>query len=200
MTTILVIHRIALTRIVVNRKREFFLAGTLIGVGPMPGPHPAPAAQAASPPPGEGLGQAKGRKRTDIDSAPTVKWRSPQRPPGQRITRGRRNRWNTGGGNTRSAAARDSKREAAASPMTPQLSALWSVRLRGLSFAGERRRDGGTTGLCRTDSPDPRTHEQADPQSGSACSSKRFFFWTGRGPEGELPQRGKRCPSGESSF
>lgn len=144
MTTILVIHRIALTRIVVNRKREIFLAGTLIRVGPMPGPHPAPAAQAASPPPGEGLGQAKGRKRTDIDSAPTVKWRSPQRPPGQRITRGRRNRWNTGGGNTRSAAARDSKREAAASPMTPPVirpmvcAAPWSFVCRGTA---QGRRD-----------------------------------------------------------
>lgn len=200
MTTIFVIHRIALTRIVVNRKREFFFGGYVDRSWSDAGPSSGACCAGSISPPGEGLGQAKGRKRTDIDSAPTVKWRSPQRPPGQRITRGRRNRWNTGGGNTRSAAARDSKREAAASPMTPQLSALWSVRLRGLSFAGERRRDGGTTGLCRTDSPAPRTHEQADPQSGSACSSKRFFSWAGRGPKGELPQRGRRCPSGESSF
>lgn len=62
--------------------------------------------------------------------------KSPQRPLGQRVTRGDRSRDKCG--------------------LAPRSSAARSVRLRGISTTGGRRRVDGASNICRTDSLDSR--------------------------------------------
>ena len=75
-------------------------------------------------------------RRADMESAPTAERESYQQPPEQRVTRGKRSRGKCN--------------------LVPRPSAAPSMRLRGFSTAGVRRRVGGAADFCRTDSLDPR--------------------------------------------
>ena len=58
----------------------------------------------------------------------------------------------------------------------PRSSTARSMRLQGLSTSGVRRRVDGGLDARRTDSPDPRTHEQADPFPGPPVRLSIFSF------------------------
>ena len=62
------------------------------------------------------------------------------------------------------AGAAAAEREAGQIVDHPHSSAARSMRLQGLSTAGVRRRDGGAIDTLRTDSHDPRIHEEAAPR------------------------------------
>ncbi len=111
---------------------EFFAArGPFFCLAERPGPH----RKSPQRPPTAGRDGYRGSGRI-LNSPLQPQPESPHRPLGQRVTRGDRSRDKCG--------------------LAPRSSAARSVRLRGISTTGGRRRVDGASNICRTDSLDSR--------------------------------------------
>lgn len=111
---------------------KFFAArGPFFCLAERPGPH----RKSPQRPPTAGRDGYRGSGRI-LNSPLQPQPESPHRPLGQRVTRGDRSRDKCG--------------------LAPRSSAARSVRLRGISTTGGRRRVDGASNICRTDSLDSR--------------------------------------------